>query len=216
MERTKEDLEKEKLQGEIKNLKRWWVQPFLSIVGLLIILITAFNTNISAFLKIKSFEIKEQKLSKDLDSTGRVLRCTLDTLKKMQTAFEISNRNMEDYQKRIKIAVDTIKTKDGLLLFYKKQLDVAMKSLSRKNILKRTGHFLLNEDGNILTTDDGIPIVVGSESGWAQYKAEEGDTIDSIANKLGVSVDDLLSENPELKKHGLSVGMILNFFVSRP
>ena len=47
-----EELEKEKIRHEIKSLKRWWVQPLLSVIGLLIILATALFTNLSEYFKI--------------------------------------------------------------------------------------------------------------------------------------------------------------------
>ena len=60
---SKEELEKEKIKVEIKNLKRWWIQPLLSLLGLFIILATALFTNLSEYLKIKKMEDKEQRLN---------------------------------------------------------------------------------------------------------------------------------------------------------
>jgi hypothetical protein len=170
MVKSKDELEKAKLKHEINNLKRWWIQPLLTLMGLVILFTTAINTNITEFLKIKSIEAKEIKANKRLDSTQIILHFKIDSLKRLYKAFNEGNKLTESYKKRIKISVDTIKNKDALIHYLKNQLDAL---LQHKVLNKELGGsysndfsngfdngFLSDDEGNIITTDDGQPIML--------------------------------------------------------
>ena len=48
----------------------------------------------------------------------------------------------------------------------------------------------------------------GSQDEYATYTVEQGDTVFSIVNKFGITIDELIALNPELSK-GLKAGMVL-------
>ena len=124
---TKEELEKTKLQCEIKNLKRWWIHPsFLSALGLSIVIFTAVSTNVTEFFKVKSIEANEKLANKKLDSVQMLLYFKIDSLNKLYKAFNEGNKLTASYRKQIKIANDTIKNKDVLISYLNKQLDRLM------------------------------------------------------------------------------------------
>jgi LysM repeat protein len=49
---------------------------------------------------------------------------------------------------------------------------------------------------------------VSSEDDYVTYTVQQGDTVFSIVNKFGVTIDELIALNPELSK-GLKTGMVL-------
>ena len=49
-------------------------------------------------------------------------------------------------------------------------------------------------------------VAVGDD--YVTYTVQQGDTVFSIVNKFGVSIDELIALNPDLS-HGLKTGMVL-------
>ncbi|ROI02159.1 LysM peptidoglycan-binding domain-containing protein [Chryseobacterium sp. G0240] len=60
-----------------------------------------------------------------------------------------------------------------------------------------------NEKSSVTTTADAV---AGDD--YVTYTVQQGDTVFSIVNKFGVSIDELIALNPELS-HGLKAGMVL-------
>ncbi len=165
---SKEELEKEKLRHEIKGLKRWWIQFILSLCGLLIILGTAFFTNLSEYLKVNKLEQKDTQLSKRLDSINICFKKTKDSVKTYKS-YEI--KFAETFKIKESLIVSRIKTKDELIIYYKNQLDSLTNLIIKsKSIKKAMSGFsndfdksfqhptLVTNNGDTILTDDGKAI----------------------------------------------------------
>lgn len=64
------------------------------------------------------------------------------------------------------------------------------------------------DSGNNKSSGSSSNTSVASEDEYATYTVVQGDTVFSIVNKFGVSIDELIALNPDLS-HGLKTGMVL-------
>nr|WP_315030797.1 LysM peptidoglycan-binding domain-containing protein [uncultured Chryseobacterium sp.] len=62
------------------------------------------------------------------------------------------------------------------------------------------------DSGNEKTSPASNNVVAGDD--YVTYTVQQGDTVFSIVNKFGVSIDELIALNPDLS-HGLKTGMVL-------
>lgn len=79
---------------------------------------------------------------------------------------------------------------------------------------KNSGADIFEENSNPKTKVDSgnekssSNTTVSSEDDYVTYTVQQGDTVFSIVNKFGVTIDELIALNPELSK-GLKTGMVL-------
>ncbi len=78
---------------------------------------------------------------------------------------------------------------------------------------KNSGADIFEENSNPKTKVDSgneksSSNTVSSEDDYVTYTVQQGDTVFSIVNKFGVTIDELIALNPELSK-GLKTGMVL-------
>lgn len=151
-----EELEKEKIRNEIKNLKRWWIQPVLSLFGLLIILATALFTNLSEYFKINSLNIEKRKVSDTLVETRNKFHYTLDSIKTLKVTFQNAEIKLsETFVNKENIELKKLKNKDEIIGYYKNQLDSLTSLIIKSKSVKKTIKVLSDEKGNIITDDKG-------------------------------------------------------------
>ncbi|MCF2221894.1 LysM peptidoglycan-binding domain-containing protein [Chryseobacterium sp. PS-8] len=83
----------------------------------------------------------------------------------------------------------------------------------KKSGTKSSGADVFQENSNPKTKVDSgneksSSNTVSSEDDYVTYTVQQGDTVFSIVNKFGVTIDELIALNPELSK-GLKTGMVL-------
>ena len=83
----------------------------------------------------------------------------------------------------------------------------------KKAGIKNSGADIFEENSNPKTKVDSgneksSSNTVSSEDDYVTYTVQQGDTVFSIVNKFGVTIDELIALNPELSK-GLKTGMVL-------
>ncbi|MDN4029963.1 LysM peptidoglycan-binding domain-containing protein [Chryseobacterium gambrini] len=83
----------------------------------------------------------------------------------------------------------------------------------KKSGTKSSGADVFQENSNPKTKVDSgneksSSNAVSSEDDYVTYTVQQGDTVFSIVNKFGVTIDELIALNPELSK-GLKTGMVL-------
>ena len=83
----------------------------------------------------------------------------------------------------------------------------------KKSGTKSSGADVFQENSNPKTKVDSgneksLSSAVSSEDDYVTYTVQQGDTVFSIVNKFGVTIDELIALNPELSK-GLKTGMVL-------
>lgn len=83
---------------------------------------------------------------------------------------------------------------------------IKIKKLNTESVTEVTSSKAKMDSGNEKSTTAANNVVVGDD--YVTYTVQQGDTVFSIVNKFGVSIDELIALNPELSK-GLKSGMVL-------
>lgn len=83
---------------------------------------------------------------------------------------------------------------------------IKIKKISTDSVVETTNSKAKMDAGNENSSTVSNNVVVGDD--YVTYTVQQGDTVFSIVNKFGVSIDELIALNPELSK-GLKSGMVL-------
>lgn len=145
--------------------------------------------------------------TKPSSQTGKIILQPKQTVYGITKQYKISeadlrklNPELDDHLKigdEITLPLDSIKKYKGNDVVYAaaKPNDAPVETVSPSKTKVDSGN--ASSSANSSSQDD-----------YATYTVEQGDTVFSIVNKFGVTIDELIALNPELSK-GLKAGMIL-------
>ncbi|MEY8758590.1 LysM peptidoglycan-binding domain-containing protein [Chryseobacterium tongliaoense] len=85
---------------------------------------------------------------------------------------------------------------------------IKVKKLNTEVVSEPVNNKTKMDSGNERTTENTSETVAVSQDEYVTYTVQQGDTVFSIVNKYGISIDELIALNPELSK-GLKTGMVL-------
>jgi LysM repeat protein len=83
---------------------------------------------------------------------------------------------------------------------------IKIKRVNTESVAETTNSKAKMDSGNEHSSTVSNNVVVGDD--YVTYTVQQGDTVFSIVNKFGVSIDELIALNPDLSK-GLKSGMVL-------
>lgn len=83
---------------------------------------------------------------------------------------------------------------------------IKIKRVNTESVAEATNSKAKMDSGNEHSSTVSNNVVVGDD--YVTYTVQQGDTVFSIVNKFGVSIDELIALNPDLSK-GLKSGMVL-------
>ncbi|EJL67623.1 LysM peptidoglycan-binding domain-containing protein [Chryseobacterium populi] len=85
---------------------------------------------------------------------------------------------------------------------------IKVKKQNTEVISEPVNHKTKIDSGNEKSSENTTAAVSVSQDEYVTYTVQQGDTVFSIVNKYGISIDELIALNPDLSK-GLKTGMVL-------
>lgn len=85
---------------------------------------------------------------------------------------------------------------------------IKVKKLNTETVSEPVNNKTKIDSGNERATENTSAAVTVSQDEYVTYTVQQGDTVFSIVNKYGISIDELIALNPDLSK-GLKTGMVL-------
>lgn len=167
------NLEEEKLELEIKELKRssYWkpeyLKIYLTLAFLVFTLVIAYKTGILD-LKSENLKLERNRLvleiadfEKEKIEVQNQIRALKDSLKNISQINHITQKQLlESYKKHEKLLIEKFRSEnrtEEIISYYKNKLDSLRSSIVK---IQSADKALTDQDGNILTDQDGNALIV--------------------------------------------------------